>query len=104
MPLLARVGNHFSQLLHHLIYSFPSPHNGTELEWDDGNDVGYGDATNSTGANTTMRIAKFLAEPGEDKAFAQGVGPLSFFGSGYGVTLVLIVSGPHWTPLPCACN
>lgn len=99
MPLLARVGNQFSQLLHHLIYSFPSPDNGTLLEWDDDNPTG---AANSTDGNTTMRIARYLAEPGEDKAFAQGVGPLSFFGSGYGVMLVLIVrlALPECT-IPC---
>lgn len=87
MPHLARLGTRVSQVLHHLIYSFPTPDNVTLFEWDD-EDVTGG---NSTDGNTTMRIARYLAEPGEDKAFAQGVGPLSFFGSGYGVMLIFIV-------------
>ncbi len=77
MPILATVGNHLSQLLHSLIYAFPSP-------------------TNSTLANVQLDSSKSLvdliSEPGEPKALAGGIGPLSFAGSGYGVMLVIMVS------------
>jgi hypothetical protein len=38
-------------------------------------------------------LEDMLSEPGESRALAGGVGPLSFAGSGYGVTLVIVVSG-----------
>jgi hypothetical protein len=47
-------------------------------------------ATDDLGRGTTL--SDFIEEPGEPKAIAGGIGPLSFAGSGYGIMLVLTVS------------
>lgn len=38
-------------------------------------------------------VAKMVQQPSEHRALAGGIGPLTFVGSGYGVMLVLMVSG-----------
>lgn len=82
MALLANVGDRLSRFLHHAIYSFPSAQNSSG-------------ARNATGPEST--IAEMLSEPGEPRAWAGGIGPLSFAGSGYGIMLVLMVRSPDET-------
>nr|XP_018261547.1 uncharacterized protein I303_05985 [Kwoniella dejecticola CBS 10117]OBR83705.1 hypothetical protein I303_05985 [Kwoniella dejecticola CBS 10117] len=78
MPMLTAMGSRLSQLLHQLIFSLPSPGgNGTE-------------PLGSAGKNGSVDTNDLFQEPGEGKAFAGGVGPLSFVGSGYGVLLVIM--------------
>ncbi len=87
--ILARAGAHVSLLLHHLVFSFPSP-----------NTTFPGDTFGSAGQNGKNKsdfgimegLEGLVDEPGEPRALAGGVGPLSFVGSGYGVMLVLMVS------------
>ncbi|RSH88835.1 hypothetical protein EHS25_003063 [Saitozyma podzolica] len=91
MPILATVGNHFSQLLHDFVFSFPSPGNITvgpfkfqrSGDWADIEDGGAGEGAGD-GA-----FENLVNEPGETRALAHGVGALSFAGSGYGICLVL---------------
>jgi hypothetical protein len=59
-----------------MIYSMPSP--------DDNGMPNDGPLRKSS-------LADLIEEPGEDKALAGGIGPLSFAGSGYGIMLVLTV-------------
>ena len=91
MPILNTIGNHFSHILHNLIFSFPSP-NGTSpdvLSTPDHLDpIIDGIEAGMSSLDGMMR------EPGEPRALAGGVGPLSFVGSGYGVMLILMVSRP----------
>ena len=90
MSLLAVLANNrFSEFLHHFVYSFPSPNMTT----------GYTDADSTTGQAkgavdhaSSLGNDGIITEPGEPMAFAGGVGPLSFAGSGYGVMLILMVS------------
>lgn len=46
-------------------------------------------STHEMGGGTTL--SDLIEEPGEPKALAGGIGPLSFAGSGYGIMLVLTV-------------
>lgn len=87
MPILATVGNRFVELLHNIIFSFPSPN--TTLD-------AVGEPQQHSGHKGELGYATMQGdsgdfEPGEPKALAGGVGPLSFAGSGYGITLVLVV-------------
>jgi hypothetical protein len=59
----------------------PSPDNDT--------DPGMAALKHSGGQAT---LSDLIEEPGEPRALAGGIGPLSFAGSGYGVTLVITVS------------
>ncbi|KAK8854727.1 hypothetical protein IAR55_003466 [Kwoniella newhampshirensis] len=79
MPVFARIGDRLSHMLHHVIFSFPSPGNETELVHDRGSRVAKMSA-----------FDEMINEPGETRALAAGVGPMSFAGSGYGVMLVLM--------------
>ena len=98
VPILQRVSRHFSAALHHLVYSFPSP-NITDptlsaespLPGESLPSGGVGGVERGLDAKM-MDLGDPLGEPGEGRAFAGGIGPLSFAGSGYGVTLVLMVS------------
>lgn len=83
--ILARAGNHFSHLLHHIVYSFPSPNNTYSGGTDDAQ--AGGDSSHSG----LQAFEGMMDEPGEPRALAGGIGPLSFVGSGYGVMLVLMV-------------
>ena len=90
MPILGVRGAFFdaveqqlSRLLHHLVYSFPTPDHFTNVT-DSAGDVAK-TLPVLLGLDETV-----VAQPGEPKAFAGGVGPLSFVGSGYGVTLILM--------------
>lgn len=49
-------------------------------------------STYENAGNGNTRLSDFIEEPGEPKALAGGIGPLSFAGSGYGVMLVITVS------------
>jgi hypothetical protein len=80
MPILSQFGQKISEALHTAIYSMPSP--------DNHHDSGM--VTDDLGRGTTL--SDFIEEPGEPKAIAGGIGPLSFAGSGYGIMLVLTVS------------
>lgn len=86
MPFLATVGNHLSQALHHLIYSFPS--NASAISAPnaapDGSSKGVA-SMSPDGGSRSSRTNDF------QRALEGGVGPLSFMGSGYGVILVLMV-------------
>jgi hypothetical protein len=81
MPLLSKFGVRVSQWLHEAIFSMPSPDHDTNPGMAEVNDLG--------GRST---LADLIDEPGEPRAIAGGIGPLSFAGSGYGITLVLTVS------------
>lgn len=81
MTLLSDVGERISLWLHDVIYSMPSPDNLTDVT-----STQFDDATGKT------KLSDLIDEPGEPKALAGGIGPLSFAGSGYGVMLVLTVS------------
>ncbi|WVF72869.1 hypothetical protein IAT40_007687 [Kwoniella sp. CBS 6097] len=74
------MGSRVSHLLHQLVFSFPTPANGTSPST-------FGKQGSS---ETTAALDEFFDEPGESRALAGGVGPLSFVGSGYGVMLVLM--------------
>ena len=80
MPILSRLGQKLSEGLHAAIYSMPTPDDHYERS------VQSGDM----GGKTTL--SDLIEEPGEPKALAGGIGPLSFAGSGYGIMLVLTVS------------
>jgi hypothetical protein len=80
MPILSQLGQKLSQGLHAAVYSMPSP--------DDHYD--HGIPSSEMGGKTTL--SDLIEEPGEPKALAGGIGPLSFAGSGYGIMLVLTVS------------
>lgn len=64
----------------------PSPDNHTD----------QGSSTDFNNAGTNVKLSDFIEEPGEPKALAGGVGPVSFAGSGYGIMLVLTVSNPYY--------
>ncbi|WVQ70879.1 hypothetical protein IAR50_000404 [Cryptococcus sp. DSM 104548] len=76
MPLLARLGNRASLLLHHFVYSFPSKQPTHDHHPDD-----------TTDAIPTIRAE----DSGENQALQESMGPLSFAGSGYGITLILMM-------------
>lgn len=80
MPILSKFGQRISEALHTAIYSMPSP--------DDHHDS----ATRHSDMSGGTTLSDLIEEPGEPKALAGGIGPLSFAGSGYGVMLVLTVS------------
>jgi hypothetical protein len=79
MPILSRFGQRISEALHTAIYSMPTP--------EDHNHSGM--IHNDMGGGTSL--SDLIEEPGEPKALAGGIGPLSFAGSGYGIMLVLTV-------------
>ncbi|WVR07545.1 hypothetical protein IAU60_004587 [Kwoniella sp. DSM 27419] len=79
MPMLTAMSSRLSRVLHRLVFSFPSP----------SNDTSPTPTGPSQGSDTTLLDGLF-DEPGESRALAGGVGPLSFVGSGYGVMLVLM--------------
>ncbi|KAK6910727.1 hypothetical protein I203_104759 [Kwoniella mangroviensis CBS 8507] len=79
MPMLTAMGSRLSHLLHHFIFSLPSPNNTTSLDFKSGRASG-----------DDARLEELFDEPGEGRALAGGIGPLSFVGSGYGVLLVLM--------------
>lgn len=97
--MLATVGTYVSSLLHQVVFGFPSSSNETtsttvgdhvasasiEAMGGDGMD-GFSDMS------AARRELVDLMEPGEARALMAGIGPPSFFGSGYGVVLVLMVS------------
>lgn len=89
MPILSQFGQRISEALHTAIYSMPTPEDHHES----------GMTSSSMGGGTAL--SDLIEEPGEPKALAGGIGPLSFAGSGYGIMLVLTVSlyaaylGPH---------
>ena len=92
IALLQRVGRQVSVYLHDLVFSFPSP-NVTDPTLSAPYPVPGGaipGLQEDTHAGSSGHA--FMDEPGEPKAFANGVGPLSFVGSGYGFTLLLVVS------------
>ncbi|WWD19129.1 hypothetical protein CI109_103587 [Kwoniella shandongensis] len=79
MPIFARIGDRLSRVLHHVIFSFPSPSNET-----------YPVHEGGAGSGKMSALDEMINEPGETRALAAGVGPMSFAGSGYGVMLVLM--------------
>lgn len=83
MSLLADIGERISLWLHEVIYSMPSPANHTES-------TGKTAMDGSSGGG--QQLHDLIQEPGEPKALAGGIGPLSFAGSGYGIMLVVTVS------------
>lgn len=80
MPILSQLGQKLSEGLHAAIYSMPTPDDQYER----------GVQPGDMGGKTTL--SDLIEEPGEPKALAGGIGPLSFAGSGYGIMLVLTVS------------
>ena len=86
--MLERVGNRVSQALHQLVFSFPSPNITDQTLSAPAPSPGSSKADHGVHAMTGNAM---IDEPGETRALAGGVGPLSFAGSGYGVTLVLMV-------------
>jgi hypothetical protein len=95
MPILATVGNHFSQLLHDFVFSFPSPGNITVGPFKFQRSGDWSDIEGGVGGEGAAGDGAFenlVNEPGETRALAHGVGALSFAGSGYGICLVLTVS------------
>ncbi|ORX38441.1 hypothetical protein BD324DRAFT_645064 [Kockovaella imperatae] len=89
LPILGRVGNRISHALHQLVFSFPSP-NSTEQAFSEAHETSSGTAGKSDHATAAQMMNSIVDEPGETRALAGGIGPLSFAGSGYGVTLVLM--------------
>ncbi|KAL7422567.1 hypothetical protein Q5752_003215 [Cryptotrichosporon argae] len=84
-----------SRLLHSLVFSFPSPSNASapspfapDTEAAPSADAPA--APHAARSFATVSGSSLLTEPGETRALASGVGPLSFMGSGYGVTLVVM--------------
>lgn len=94
MPLLATLSSHFSALLHNVIFSFPSPGNSTSV---DESEI-RAQLLDEIAVNNTLfpGMARMVQQPSEHRALAGGIGPLTFVGSGYGVTLVLMVSDLSW--------
>ena len=81
--VFAAASSRFSRLLHQLVYSLPSP---------DRTIPGSSAPDPSTGLQVPKQgLEEFLNEPGESRALAGGIGPLSFAGSGYGIMLVMMV-------------
>lgn len=85
MPLISRLGERVSHWLHEAIFSMPSPDNHATPGMADSNDL-----------SVKSPLSELIDEPGEPRAIAGGIGPLSFAGSGYGITLVLTVSLPFF--------
>ncbi|ORY35703.1 hypothetical protein BCR39DRAFT_28811 [Naematelia encephala] len=91
MPLLASIGARFSQILHDLVFSFPSPADNATHPGVPSSGTGGGNKHPGNDGYATMSgLEGIINEPGEPRALAGGVGPLSFAGSGYGVMLVLM--------------
>ena len=97
MSVLATVGSYVSSLLHQVVFGFPSPSNATlsGTAADNGTFLGY-DGENGVDLFAEMSSARKeivdQMEPGEARALVAGIGPPSFFGSGYGIVLVIMVS------------
>jgi len=86
-----RFSERFSQILHHVVFSFPSSKaTGLNAGLDGNHEY---EASYTRGDVEELNEA--FKEPGESRALAGGIGPLSFAGSGYGVMLILMVSYPH---------
>lgn len=87
MPVLATLSSHLSSILHTVIFSFPTPENGTVAN------MTSEQLDEELGKNVLFSgMAKMVQQPSEHRALASGIGPLTFVGSGYGVMLVLMVS------------
>ena len=82
MPILSDLGQRISLWLHDVIYSMPSPDNRT---------LHVGAPSYDEAGNSYTKLSDLIEEPGEPKALAGGIGPLSFAGSGYGLMLVITV-------------
>ncbi|WRT68467.1 uncharacterized protein IL334_005443 [Kwoniella shivajii] len=80
MPVLATAGSRLSHLLHKVVFSWPSASNSSSP---------FAFRSQSTSGDSA-RLEELFEEPGEGRALAGGVGPLSFVGSGYGILLVLM--------------
>jgi hypothetical protein len=89
MPILATLGARVSNALHRVVFSFPSPHNASD-DADAAPSVEEGRPYASMSA-----LEQAILEPGEPRALAGGIGPLSFAGSGYGIALVLMVCSAY---------
>ena len=83
--VFAAASSRFSQLLHHIVYSFPSPNSTVSA------DTAANPSPGMQLPNAKNGVDMF-SEPGESRALAGGIGPLSFAGSGYGMMLVIMVS------------
>lgn len=84
MSVLSVIGQRVSLWLHEVIYSMPSPDNRTVNAF-------TGVASYDDEGNGNNKLSDLIEEPGEPKALAGGIGPLSFAGSGYGIMLVITV-------------
>lgn len=82
MTVLSVIGERISLWLHEVIYSMPSPDNHT---------LNAGVPSYDDAGNSHTKLSDLIEEPGEPKALAGGIGPLSFAGSGYGIMLVITV-------------
>lgn len=92
--LPAAAGERVSKLLHTFVFSLPTPANGTA-----NTTAAVGLKTTAAAAAAADSIADGLGvaaiavpDPGASRALAAGIGPLSFVGSGYGMTLAVMVS------------
>ena len=101
MPVLATVGTYVSSLLHQVVFGFPSPSNETVTSTA-GDHVAAAAVTALGGGPEVYDIDAArkelvdMMEPGEARALMAGIGPPSFFGSGYGIVLVFMVSRVTW--------
>ncbi|WVQ82779.1 hypothetical protein IAT38_004911 [Cryptococcus sp. DSM 104549] len=91
MPYLARLGDRVSHLLHSFVYSFPS--NSSSPFHPSAQRPALAPPTpapvySTASAGGAVSVMEALDEPGEG-GLADGLGPLSFLGSGYGITLIL---------------
>lgn len=89
-PFLATVSGHVSSFIHQFIYSFPTPNVTTSPMGPDEAFQGI-NAPPGNKSPGQLSLESLLDEPGETRAMAGGVGPLSFAGSGYGLMLVFMV-------------
>lgn len=83
--VFAVVSSRVSRLLHQLVYSFPTPNRTISAQSAADPSIGMQLPNAKHGAED------LLSEPGESRALAGGIGPLSFAGSGYGIMLVIMV-------------
>lgn len=107
MSLLAKLGSHVSSALHNIVFSLPSSGNKTAADAFnatasaiasavEGASRGQGGANeNGNGNGMSHQELVDMLEPGEAKAIVAGVGAPSFFGSGYGIALIIVVSLPE---------
>lgn len=89
VPFLASLSARISQTLHQIVFAFPSPNTTASISSPAKPVPGqHGMEPPFSGIRA---LDEMLSEPGDSRAIAAGVGPLSFAGSGYGITLVLMV-------------